>query len=142
MPKVLFLCTGNSCRSQMAEGWLRHLVLQSPSNINFEAVSAGLEPSTVNPLAINVMAEIGIDISHQTSKDVCDFLGQFIPFLITVCDRAKDRCPIFPGISYREHWPIRDPAAATGSDEEVLAIFREVRDDIGNRVRHFVQRNS
>ena len=120
----------------MAEGWLHHL-----AGGRFTALSAGLEPSSVNPLAIKVMAEVGIDISHQTSKDVCGFVGQFIPYLITVCGHAKDRCPIFPGISFREYWPIPDPARATGSGEEKLAIFREVRDDIGNRVRQFLANN-
>ncbi len=118
----------------MAEGWLRHL-----AGDFFDAQSAGLEPSVVNPLAIRVMAEVGIDLSAHRSKDVCGFLGQHIPYLITVCDRAVARCPIFPGVSIREHWPIADPAEARGSKEERLAFFRTTRDDIGQRVRAFVQ---
>ena len=90
-PKVLFLCTGNSARSQMAEGYLRHV-----AGDEFEPLSAGIEPKGLNPLAVEAMNEIGIDISHQNSKDVVSFLGQYIPYIVTVCDNARERCPIFP----------------------------------------------
>ncbi len=131
--KVLFLCTGNSCRSQMAEGFLR-----AYGGDSYEAHSAGTSPSTVNPLAITVMHEIGIDISGHHSKNVGGYLGQHFPFVITVCDNAKEHCPIFPGPCMREHWSFPDPAEATGSDDERLAFFRKVRDAIGERVRVFV----
>jgi arsenate reductase len=131
--KVLFLCTGNSCRSQMAEGMLRHL-----AGDRFEVVSAGLQPSTVNPLAIAVMREIGIDISGQRSKSVKEFLGEYFGHVVTVCDSANERCPIFPGTVRRLHWPIEDPAAAVGNDAERMAVFRRVRDEIAHRLRAFV----
>jgi arsenate reductase len=134
MRNVLFLCTGNSCRSQMAEGYLRHL-----AGDRFNAQSAGLEPSILNPLAVEAMPEVGIDISGQHSKDVVGFLGQHFPHIITVCDRARDRCPIFPGICFREHWPIDDPAQAEGTHDERMQVFRRVRDEIGARVRNFIQ---
>lgn len=134
MPNVLFLCTGNSCRSQMAEGWLRHL-----AGDYFNAQSAGLEPSALNPLAVEAMREVGIDISGQRSKNVIGFLGQHFPYIITVCDRARDACPIFPGICVREHWPIDDPANAEGSHDERMQVFRTVRDEIGARVRGFIE---
>lgn len=137
MPNVLFLCTGNSCRSQMAEGWLRHL-----AGDHFTAHSAGLNPTALNPLAVEAMREVGIDISAQHSKNVIDFLGQHFPYIITVCDRARDACPIFPGISFREHWPIDDPAHAEGSHEERMQVFRTVRDEIGVHVRDFVRAHS
>ncbi len=133
MPDVLFLCTGNSCRSQMAEGWLRHL-----AGDRFRAYSAGLRPGVVHPLAIEVMREAGVDISGQQSKDVSTLLGRHFAYVITVCDRARDSCPIFPGPSVREHWPIEDPATAEGSHEERMRVFRAVRDEIAERVRGFV----
>lgn len=123
-PKVLFLCTGNSARSQMAEGYLRHV-----ASDRFVAMSAGIEPKGLNPLAIEAMAEIGIDISRQKSKDVVTLLGQHIPYVITVCDNARERCPIFPRTYKFLHWSFDDPAAATGSREEKLAVFRRVRDE-------------
>jgi arsenate reductase len=131
--KVLFLCTGNSCRSQMAEGFL-HVY----GGDKYDAHSAGTKPSTVNPLAVKVMREIGIDISGQRSKNVTEYLGQHFPVVITVCDNAKEHCPIFPGPCIREHWPFEDPAEATGTREQRLAVFRKVRDEIGARVRSFV----
>jgi arsenate reductase len=127
--KVLFLCTGNSARSQMAEGYLRHV-----AGDQFEALSAGVEPKGLNPLAVTVMEEIGIDISHQTSKDVGEFLGEAIPYVITVCDNAKARCPIFPRTYKFLHWSLEDPAEATGSHQEKLAMFRRVRDEIVQRI--------
>jgi arsenate reductase len=124
-PKVLFLCTGNSARSQMAEGYLRRVAGE-----RFEAMSAGIEPKGLNPLAVEAMNEIGIDISHQQSKDVVSLLGQHIPYVITVCDNARERCPIFPRTYKFIHWSFDDPAAAKGSQEEKLAVFRRVRDEI------------
>jgi arsenate reductase len=128
-PKVLFLCTGNSARSQMAEGYLRHV-----AGDEFEPLSAGIEPKGLNPLAVEAMNEIGIDISHQNSKDVVSFLGQYIPYIVTVCDNARERCPIFPRSFKFLHWSFDDPAAAQGSREEKLAVFRRVRDEIAHRI--------
>lgn len=128
-PKVLFLCTGNSARSQMAEGYLRHVAHE-----RFEAMSAGIEPKGLNPLAVEAMAEIGIDISCQSSKDVVTLLGQHIPYVITVCDNARERCPIFPRTYKFLHWSFEDPAAATGTREEKLAVFRRVRDEIVRQI--------
>ncbi|HLH07156.1 MAG TPA: arsenate reductase ArsC [Terriglobales bacterium] len=128
-PKVLFLCTGNSARSQMAEGYLRHV-----AGNQFEPLSAGIEPKGLNPLATEAMAEIGIDISKQTSKDVVSLLGQHVPFVVTVCDNAKERCPIFPGTWEFLHWSFEDPAAAAGTHDERLAVFRRVRDEIIERI--------
>jgi len=128
-PKVLFLCTGNSARSQMAEGYLRHV-----AGDEFEPLSAGIEPKGLNPLAVEAMNEIGIDISNQNSKDVVSFLGQYIPYIVTVCDNAKERCPIFPRSFKFLHWSFDDPAAAQGSREEKLAVFRRVRDEIAHRI--------
>lgn len=131
--KVLFLCTGNSCRSQMAEGLLRQL-----AGDRFEVVSAGTEPRSVNPLAIAAMREIAIDISRHRSKPVKEFLGQHFTYVITVCDSANERCPIFPGTVKRLHWPLQDPAAAVGNEAERMQVFRRVRDDIAERVRTLV----
>lgn len=128
--KVLFLCTGNSARSQMAEGYLRHA---APGE--FEAMSAGTEPKGLNPLAVEAMKEIGIDISRQKSKDVRDFLGQPIPFVVTVCDNARQRCPVFPSTYKFLHWSLDDPADASGSHDEKLAVFRRVRDEIIKRIQ-------
>jgi arsenate reductase len=127
--KVLFLCTGNSARSQMAEGYLRHA-----AGDDFEALSAGVEPKGLNPLAVQAMSEIGVDITPQKSKDVREFLGQAVPYVITVCDNAKQRCPIFPHTYKFLHWNLEDPAEATGSQEEKLAVFRRVRDEIRQRI--------
>ena len=127
--KVLFLCTGNSARSQMAEGYLRHA-----AGDQFEALSAGIEPKGLNPLAVEVMQEIGIDISRQRSKDVVSLLGQHIPYVVTVCDNARERCPIFPRTYKFLHWSFEDPAAAPGSHEDKLTVFRRVRDEISRRI--------
>ena len=134
-PKVLFLCTGNSARSQMAEGYLR-----SVAGERFEAMSAGIDPKGLNPLAVEAMREIGIDISGQKSKDVVTLLGQHIPYVVTVCDNARERCPIFPGTWKFLHWSLEDPAAAAGTHEEKLAVFRRVRDQIVAHIQQdFVQ---
>ncbi len=127
-PKVLFLCTGNSARSQMAEGYLRHVAGE-----RFTAMSAGIDPKGLNPLAVEAMREIGIDIAERQSKAVTSLLGQHIPYIVTVCDNARERCPIFPGAWKFLHWSFDDPAAAEGTQEERLAVFRRVRDEI---VRH------
>jgi len=128
-PNVLFLCTGNSARSQMAEGYLKHV-----AGDQFEVFSAGIEPKGLNPLAVQAMEEIGIDISHQKSKDVVSFLGQYMPYIVTVCDDAKERCPIFPRTYKFVHWSFDDPAAAKGSQDEKLAVFLRVRDEIARRI--------
>jgi arsenate reductase (thioredoxin) len=127
--KVLFLCTGNSARSQMAEGYLRHV-----AGDVFEPLSAGIEPKSLNPLAVEAMSEIGIDISGQRSKDVREFLGEAIPYVITVCDNAREHCPIFP-LTYKFlHWSFDDPATALGTHNEQLAVFRRVRDEIRQKI--------
>jgi len=131
--KVLFVCTHNSARSQMAEGFLRHL-----GGDAFEADSAGTEPGALHPLAVEAMAEVGVDISGQRAKSVDDFVQQPFDFVITVCDDAKEACPFFPNAANRLHWSFPDPSAATGSHEERLAVFREVRDGIRVRVEQFV----
>ncbi len=128
-PKVLFLCTGNSARSQMAEGLLRSF------SDGFEPMSAGTEPKGLNPLAVEAMREIGIDISGQKSKDVATLLGQHIPYVITVCDNARERCPIFPGTYKFIHWSFEDPAKARGTHGEQLAVFRRVRNEIAARIK-------
>ena len=133
--RVLFLCTGNSCRSQIAEGWLRHIAGE-----RVEVCSAGTKPVGLNPAAVAVMREAGIDISDQKSKHVEEFSGQDFLFVITVCDAALESCPVFPGALYQLHWSFEDPAAAKGSEEEKLAVFRRVRDEIGDRVREFAER--
>ncbi|HYM61421.1 MAG TPA: arsenate reductase ArsC [Thermoanaerobaculia bacterium] len=131
--KVLFLCTGNSCRSQMAEGLLRDV-----AGDRFDVFSAGTDPVAINPGAVEVMREKGIDLSHQRSKGVELFLGQHFPYVITVCDSANERCPIFPGVVTRLHWSFEDPAHAAGSAAERLAVFRRVRDEIEASVLRFV----
>lgn len=128
--KVLFLCTENSCRSQMAEGILRHL-----RGDKFEVESAGTRPSAVNPTAIKVMAEIGIDISGHKSKPVEEFQGMDFDFVITTCDGAKETCPVFPGKARHLHWGFNDPAAVRGSEEEILSAFRKVRDEIESMIQ-------
>ena len=124
LPLVLVLCTGNSCRSQMAEGFLKAV-----AGDFFEAASAGSKPAGfVHPLAIQVMAEIGVDISEQRSKSVSAFLNRQVETVITVCGHAHEACPAFPGLVNRYHWPFDDPAKAEGSAAEKLQVFREVRD--------------
>jgi len=127
---VLFLCTGNSCRSQMAEGWLRQL-----GGAGFLALSAGTRPQGIHPLAVRVMAEAGVDISGQRSKAVDEYLGRDLALLITVCGGARESCPLFLGeVGWRGHWPVEDPAKASGSEEEILAVFRRVRDELKDRI--------
>ncbi len=131
-PLVLFLCTGNSCRSQMAEGFLRHL-----AGGRFEAASAGSAPVPVNPMAIAVMAEDGIDISGQRSKGVDEFVACDLAWLITVCDRAARKCPTFPGTVQRLAWDLPDPAHVAGPEHVRLTAFRDVRDTIRTLVEKF-----
>lgn len=131
---VLFLCTGNSCRSQMAEGWLRHL-----DGTRFNVSSAGTHPVGLNARAVTVMKEAGIDISNHRSKRVDELLGQQFNYVITVCDRAKETCPIFPGASSVLHWSFDDPADAQGDEEARLAVFRRVRDEIAEHIRKFIR---
>ncbi|MDT4895218.1 MAG: hypothetical protein QOH25_295 [Acidobacteriota bacterium] len=131
--RVLILCTGNSARSQMAEGLLRHLAGDC-----FEVESAGVEPSRIRPQAIAAMREIGIDISEHRSKSVDEFSGQEFDYVITVCDNALERCPEFPGKTKRLHWSFDDPAKAEGDEKAVLAVFRRVRDEIEQRLREFI----
>ena len=133
---VLFLCTGNSARSQMAEAFLRRY-----DNEHFEAYSAGLEPKGINPLTIQTMQEIGYDLSGHRSKGVKEFLGPvFIHQLITVCDNAEKNCPTaWPGVIKKTHWSFEDPAAFEGSEEEKLAKFREIRDQIEQKVSNWVK---
>jgi len=131
--KVLILCTGNSARSQMAEGLLRH-----DGGDRYEVFSAGTRPSSVRPEAIAVLAELGIDISGHRSKSVDEFIGQPLDLVITVCDNAREACPVFPGRTRRLHWPFEDPAQTQGSEEERKAAFRRVRDQIRERIRTFL----
>jgi arsenate reductase (thioredoxin) len=128
-PRVLFLCTHNSARSQMAEGLLRHL-----SGGRVEAHSAGTEATRVRPLAARAMAELGIDISVQQSKTLGRYLGEPFDAVITVCDDANDACPAFPGGKRRLHWSFPDPSKAAGSEEEQLAVYRSTRDAIRRRI--------
>jgi arsenate reductase len=132
--RVLFICTGNSCRSQMAEGILKHF-----GGEKFEVFSAGTSPSFVHPLAIKVMTEIGIDISNHRSKGVDEFIGQNFDYVITVCDTARRVCPNFPGDVKRIHWSFPDPAEASGTEEERVRIFRKVRDEIKRHILNFIK---
>jgi len=128
--KMLFLCTGNACRSQMAEGWARHLKSDA-----IEAFSAGVMPAGVSSRAITVMGEAGVDISSQTSKHVKDYMAIDFDYVITLCDYASEKCPVFGGKTMVIHKPFEDPTMALGSSEQVMAAFRKVRD----RIREFVE---
>lgn len=133
--RVLFLCTGNSARSQMAEALLRKY-----AGDHFEVYSAGLEPKGLNPYTIKVLEEIGVDTSQHYSKTLDTFMGKVhFGYLITVCSNAEENCPVFPGMGVRMHWPFEDPAAFVGSEEETLQKFREVRDQIDARVRQWLK---
>jgi len=136
MKKVLLLCTGNSCRSQMAEGFLRQM-----AGDQFTVFSAGVKPTELNPLAVKVMAEVGIDISSHRSKSVNEFLGQKFDIIITVCDHARQTCPIFPGQFQQIHWNIEDPANAKGIEKEKLGFFRKIRDEIRLKVKELLMNN-
>ncbi len=130
--RVLILCTGNSARSQMAEGLLRAMAGE-----RFEVASAGVAPSSVRPEAIEAMREIGIDISQQRSKSVDEFTDEHFDYVITVCDNAREHCPIFPGNAKRIHWSFDDPAAAPGDEVAQLEVFRRVRDEIKEQLTEF-----
>ena len=130
--RVLILCTGNSARSQMAEGLLRH-----DAGSRFEVASAGVAPSHVRPEAIAAMNEIGIDISAHRSKSIDEFTGQEFDYVITVCDNANEHCPVFPGQTERIHWSFEDPADVQGDEQQRLSVFRKVRDQIRERLREF-----
>ena len=130
--RILVLCTGNSARSQMGEGLFRHI-----GGEGWEVHSAGTKPSLVRPEAIAVMKELGIDLSGHRSKSVDEFAGQFFDYLVTVCDNARDNCPVFPSNAERIHWSFEDPAAVGGSEEVRLAAFRRIRDQIHDRVNEF-----
>ncbi|MFM9903512.1 MAG: arsenate reductase ArsC [Pyrinomonadaceae bacterium] len=130
---VLILCTGNSARSQMAEGLLRH-----QAGDKFDVTSAGTVASFVRPQAIEVMKEIGIDISGHRSKCLDEFLGTSFDYIITVCDNANQTCPVFPGKATRIHYSFDDPAEAKGTDDEILQVFRRVRDEIRDKLLEFI----
>jgi arsenate reductase len=132
--RVLFLCTGNSARSQIAEGFLRHM-----AGDKFEVYSAGVKPTQVNPLAIKVMAEVGVDMSKHRSKSAMEFIGQKFDYVITVCDNAKQTCPVFPGHYEKLHWSLEDPAEAEGSEEDKLKVFRKIREEIKDNVLVFIK---
>jgi len=134
--KVLVLCTGNSCRSQIAEGYLRHF-----ANGKAEIYSAGIETHGVNPKAVATMKEDGIDISNHTSNNIDEYRHIAFDFVITVCDNAKERCPYFPTTAKQFHHNFPDPAKATGTDEEIRAQFRLVREQIKNYCQQFVAEN-
>ncbi|RKF36924.1 protein tyrosine phosphatase [Sphingobacterium siyangense] len=136
MEKILVLCTGNSCRSQIAEGFLRHF-----AGSRAEVYSAGIEMHGVNPKAIQVMAEAGIDISSHTSNHVNEYAAIDFDYVITVCDNAKESCPYFPSRAKKLHYNFPDPAKATGTEEEVMNEFRRVRDLIKTYSAKFVAEN-
>lgn len=133
-PSILVLCTGNSARSQMGEGLFRHYL-----DDRFEVYSAGTKPSSVRPEAISVMTELGIDISGHRSKSVDEFLDHEFRFVFTVCDNAKESCPVLPGKAERFHWSFEDPAAVDGPEEMRKAAFRRIRDQIRERVEAFAR---
>ncbi|GGN13460.1 protein-tyrosine-phosphatase [Dyadobacter beijingensis] len=136
MKKVLVLCTGNSCRSQIAEGYLRHFAGDKAT-----IYSAGVETHGVNPKAIAIMAEDGIDISHHTSNNIVEYGDIDFDFVITVCDNAKERCPYFPTNAKKFHHNFPDPAKATGTEEEVINEFRAVREQVKAYAENFVKEN-
>lgn len=132
--KIYFLCTGNSCRSQMAEGFAKKYLGK-----DWEVRSAGIEEHGMNPKAVKAMAEVGIDISEQKSETIdLDYLNQ-ADLVVTLCSDADERCPVTPPEVKRVHWGFDDPAKATGTDEEVWQVFRRVRDEIGERIKRFAE---
>ena len=131
--KILILCTGNSCRSQMAHGFLKTLLPDATVR------SAGTDPHDVNKNAIRAMAEAGIDISDHAAEHVNRYAGESFDYVITVCDNAAQNCPVFPGESTRLHWPFDDPASATGDDTAVMAVFRRVRDEISAQIKDWIK---
>jgi len=134
MKRVLILCTGNSCRSQMAESLWEHL-----GEGGWQSESAGLKPSGyVHPLAIRAMAELNIDISSNTSKSLDQFKDEPFDLVVTVCDNAKESCPVFPGATQTLHWPFGDPADVTGTDDEKMTVFRRMRDEIKSTIQNYL----
>jgi arsenate reductase (thioredoxin) len=131
--KVLILCTGNSARSQMGEGLLRHM-----AGDGWEVESAGTKPVGLNPMAVEAMREVGIDISQQRSKSVSEFDGKKFDFVITVCDSAAESCPVFPNAPTRIHWSLPDPASAQGTHEEKLTAFRTVRERLSQHLHEWL----
>jgi len=131
--RVLFVCTHNSARSQMAEGWLRQL-----AGDRYEVHSAGTEATRVRPLAVRAMAEAGVDIAGHASKTLDRYLGEPWDYVVTVCDDANEACPLFPGGKQRLHWSFPDPSRATGTEEEQLAVYRRVRDAVLARVQALI----
>ena len=132
-PKVLFVCTENSCRSQMAEGFLRR-----HAGDRFDVFSAGAQPTKLNSMAVEVMREIGIDISGQHSKDVAQYLGQSFQYIIRVCDKVREKCPVLPGAIWYLDWSFEDPAAAQGTAASKIVTFRRVRDQIEEKTIEFI----
>ena len=132
---LLFLCTGNSCRSQMAEGWARAL-----GDDRLEVRSAGIEAHGRNPRAIAVMKEAGVDISDQESTKLTDAMLDWADLVVTVCGHADEHCPVLPSGTRKEHWPLDDPARATGGEDEIMSVFRASRDDIRRRVEDLLER--
>lgn len=131
--RLLFLCTGNSCRSQMAEGWARHFSENWGSD-RLQVQSAGIEAHGKNPRAIAVMREAGVDISGQESTRLTDAMLEWADLVVTVCGHADEHCPVLPPGTRKEHWPLEDPAKAAGTEEQIMAVFRASRDDIRRRV--------
>jgi arsenate reductase len=131
--KILFLCTGNSCRSQMAEGWAKHL-----GGDRVEAMSAGIEAHGKNPRAIAVMREAGVDISRQESTRVTPDMLASADLVVTVCGHADEHCPVLPAGVQKQHWPLEDPAKATGTEDEIMAKFRTTRDEVKSRVEGLI----
>jgi len=133
--KVIFLCTGNSARSQMAEALLRKY-----ADDHFEVYSAGFDPKPINPFTIKVMQEIGVDLGSHYSKDISQFLGKtHFGIIVTVCAKAEKNCPTFPGVSTRLFWPFEDPVQTEGTEEEKLAKFREIRDQIDSKIKDWLK---
>ncbi|HEB57382.1 MAG TPA: arsenate reductase (thioredoxin) [Gammaproteobacteria bacterium] len=133
--KLLFLCTGNACRSQMAEGWARTL-----ASDEFDVYSAGIEAHGLNPRAVAVMQEAGLDISSQESTRLSDDMLEQMDYVVTVCGHADELCPALPPGVRKEHWPLSDPAKAEGAEEEIMQVFRHSRDDIKQRVQKLIER--
>jgi arsenate reductase len=136
-PGVLFVCAGNTARSQMAQ-----VLLEQYAPDRFEVVSAGLEPGEVNPLTVRALQEAGLPVDHLHPKGVKPLIAQHFHYVITVCDRAEANCPVFPNARYRMAWPFENPAAATGADEERLAVFRRVRDEIDLKIQDWLAVNA
>lgn len=136
-PRVLFVCTENSCRSQMAEGFLRR-----HAGDRFDVYSAGARPTRLDPMAVEVMQEIGIDISGQHSKDVAQFLGQTFQYVIRVCDKLREKCPVLPGAIWHLDWSFEDPGVVQGTTSMKLAAFRRIRDEIEEKTLEFIAREA